>query len=113
MTAYVKKVKELLGQFDTIVITQVPRSENSNTDALAWLITSLEENILKTMPVEVLETPSIIKSELIAQVAAVTSWMDPFISYLRDGVLPNDHDQVRSLHLQAMRYLLKNNMLYK
>ena len=65
------------------------------------------------MPVEVLETPSIGRSKLISQVNVVPSWMDPFISYLRDGVLLNDHDQVRSLCLWAARYLLKNNILYK
>ncbi|KAL5550179.1 hypothetical protein UlMin_000355 [Ulmus minor] len=113
MTAYLEKFRELLGQFDTIVITQVPKSDNSNADALARLATSLENNLLKIVPVEVLETPSIVKSELIAQVAALPSWMDPFISYLHDGVLSNDRDQARSLCLRATRYLFKNNMLYK
>ena len=66
MTAYLEKVRELLGQFETYIITQVPRSENSNTDALARLETSLEDNLLKTMLVDVLETPSIEKTELVA-----------------------------------------------
>ena len=90
MTAYIEKFKELLGQFDTTVITKVPKSENSNVDALALLAPSLEDNLLKTMPVEVLETSSIERSKLIKQVATVPSWMDPFISYLHDGVLPDD-----------------------
>ena len=65
------------------------------------------------MPIIVLETPSIRKTELVAQVAAVPSWMDPFISYLQDGILLDDRDQVRSLCLQAARYFFKYNALYK
>ena len=59
MIAYLEKVKELLGQFATTVITQVPRLENSNADILARLATSLEDNLLKTVPIEVLEILSI------------------------------------------------------
>ena len=44
MTPYWEKVKELLGQFDVATITQVPRNENTNTDALAHLATWLEDN---------------------------------------------------------------------
>ena len=61
MTAYLKKVQELLGQFNIAIITQVPRSKIFDTDALAWLGTSFKENFLKTMPIEILETPSIVK----------------------------------------------------
>ncbi|KAL5579879.1 hypothetical protein UlMin_012321 [Ulmus minor] len=39
--------------------------------------------------------------------------MDPFISYLRDEILPNDRDQARSLHLRATRYFFRDNTLYK
>ena len=66
MIAYLEKVKGILGQFDIVVITQVPRSKNSNVDALARLATNLEDNLLKTVPIEVLETSIIKRSELIA-----------------------------------------------
>ena len=61
MASYLEKVKELLGQFDTETITQVPRNENSNTDALAYLTMGLEDSLLKTVPLEILEEPSIDK----------------------------------------------------
>ena len=66
MKAYFKKVHELLGQFETAIITEVPRSKNSNTKTLAWLATNLKDNLLKTIPVEVLGTPSIDKTEVVA-----------------------------------------------
>ena len=66
MTTYLEKVCELVGQFETTIITQVPRLENSNADALARLATNLEDNLLKTVPVEVFETSSIEMIELVA-----------------------------------------------
>ena len=113
MTTYLEKFRVLLGQLNTMVITQVPRSKNSNANALARLVTSFKDNLLKTMPVEVLETLSIGKTELVTQVATISSWIDPFIYYLCDNVLPNDQDQVRNLCLRVARYLFKSNMLYK
>ena len=59
MASYLEKEKELLEQFDTITITQVPRNENSNADALACLVMRLEDSLLKTVPLEILEEPSI------------------------------------------------------
>ena len=56
-----EKVKELLGQFGTFIITQIPRNEKSNTDALARLVTRLEDSLLKTAPLKILEEPSINK----------------------------------------------------
>ena len=97
MMVYHQKVHELLGQFEIATNSQVPRLENSNADALARLATILVDNLLKTMPVEVLETLSISKIKQVAQVDATPSWIDPFISYLCDDVLLDDRDQVRSL----------------
>ncbi|KAL5548629.1 hypothetical protein UlMin_003860 [Ulmus minor] len=61
MALYLEKAKELLGKFDAITITKVPRNENSNADALARLATGLEDSLLKTVPIEILEEPSINK----------------------------------------------------
>ena len=55
------------------------------------------------MSVKVLETLSIGKTELVAQIVTVPPWIDPFISYLRDRILP----------IQAARYLFKNGILYR
>ena len=35
MAFYLEKAKELLGQFDTVTITQIPRNENFNANVLA------------------------------------------------------------------------------
>ncbi|KAL5546552.1 hypothetical protein UlMin_006239 [Ulmus minor] len=58
---YLEKAKEFLGQFDTVTITQIPRNKNTNADALARLATRLEDSLLKTVPLEILDEPSINK----------------------------------------------------
>ncbi|KAL5578322.1 hypothetical protein UlMin_020021 [Ulmus minor] len=63
MASYLEKVKELLGQFDTVTITQIPQNENTNADALARLATGLEDSLLKTVPLEILDEPSIDKHQ--------------------------------------------------
>ncbi|KAL5575438.1 hypothetical protein UlMin_017137 [Ulmus minor] len=63
MASYLEKAKEAMNQFDMVTIIQVPRAENTNADALARLATGLEERLLKTVPIEILEVPSIDKPE--------------------------------------------------
>ncbi|KAL5565151.1 hypothetical protein UlMin_028315 [Ulmus minor] len=63
MASYLEKSKELLGQFDTVTITQIPRNKNTNADALARLATGLEDSLLKTVPLEILDEPSIDKHQ--------------------------------------------------
>ena len=37
MASYLEKVKEVLNQFDTVTVIQVPRAKNVNADVLARL----------------------------------------------------------------------------
>ena len=70
MASYLEKVKEMLNQFDTVAIIQVQRVENANADTLARLATGLEERLLKTVPIEVLESPSIDMLEQVGSIVA-------------------------------------------
>ncbi|KAL5568572.1 hypothetical protein UlMin_025147 [Ulmus minor] len=95
MASYLEKAKEAMNQFDTVTIIQVPRAENTNADALALLATGLEERLLKTVPIEILEAPSIEKQEQVGSIVVRPCWMDPIISFLRDGTLPADKFETR------------------
>ncbi|KAL5539414.1 hypothetical protein UlMin_045365 [Ulmus minor] len=97
MASYLEKAKEAMNQFDTVTIIQVPRAENTNADALARLATGLEERLLKTVPIEILEAPSIDKKEQVGSIVVRPCWMDPIISFLRDGTLPADKFEARRL----------------
>ncbi|KAL5552836.1 hypothetical protein UlMin_040237 [Ulmus minor] len=113
MASYLEKAKEAMNQFDTVTIIQVPRAENTNADALAHLATGLEERLLKTVPIEILEAPSIDKPEQVGSIVIRPCWMDPIISFLRDGTLPADKFKARRLRFRSARYFLDKGKLYK
>ncbi|KAL5568842.1 hypothetical protein UlMin_025417 [Ulmus minor] len=100
MASYLEKAKEAMDQFDTVTIIQVPRAENTNVNALARLATGLEERLLKTVPIEILEAPSIDKPEQVGSIVVRPCWMDPIISFLRDGTLPADKFEARRLRFR-------------
>ncbi|KAL5571888.1 hypothetical protein UlMin_021485 [Ulmus minor] len=108
MASYLEKAKEAMNQFDTVTIIQVPRAENTNADALARLATGLEERLLKTVPIEILEAPSIDKKEQVGSIVVRPCWMDPIISFLRDGTLPADKFEARRLRFRSAPFIWKN-----
>jgi len=113
MASYLEKANEAMNQFDTMTIIQVPRAKNENADARARLATSLEEHLLKTVPIEILEAPSINKPEHVGSIVVHPCWMDPIISFLRDGTLPVDKFEARRLRFKSARYFLDKGKLYK
>ncbi|KAL5546806.1 hypothetical protein UlMin_006493 [Ulmus minor] len=113
MASYLEKAKELLGQFDIVTITQIPRNENTNADALARLATGLEDSLLKTVPLEILDEPSIDKHQQVDAISDKPTWMDPIIAYLRDGTLPQDKFEARRLRYRSARYFLDKDKLRK
>lgn len=63
MVKYLKKAKGLLDQFRKHVVTQIPRSENNESDALARLASGIDTEGLVSVPVEHLHQPSIERTE--------------------------------------------------
>ncbi|KAL5556396.1 hypothetical protein UlMin_038632 [Ulmus minor] len=108
MASYLEKVKEVINQFDLVTVIQVPRAENVNADALARLAMGLEERLLKTVLIEVLESPSIDKPEQVGSIVACPCWMDPIISFLRDETLPEDKFEARRLRYRLAPFIRKN-----
>ncbi|KAL5559394.1 hypothetical protein UlMin_035605 [Ulmus minor] len=99
--------------FDTVTITQIPRNENTNADALARLATRLEDSLLKTVPLEILDEPSIDKHQQVDAISDKPTWMDPIMAYLRDGTLPQDKFEARRLRYRSARYYLDKDKLRK
>ena len=59
MIWYLKKVRELLKKFVRVQVRHIPRTENSQANALAKLATEPQEGLDKWVPVEYLLEPSI------------------------------------------------------
>ncbi|CAL8989179.1 unnamed protein product [Prunus brigantina] len=76
MVQYLDKVQGLLKEFPTFTIQQVPRAENTHTDALASLRSTLDTQFKRSIRIEHLEWPSIeeIKAINSMQIDEDPSW---------------------------------------
>ncbi|KAJ4728683.1 Gag-pol polyprotein [Melia azedarach] len=59
MIAYLRKAKDLVGQFKQVRLQQIPREKNFKADMLSRLASLLETSLPGTAPVEVLPRSSI------------------------------------------------------
>ncbi|GKV48140.1 hypothetical protein SLEP1_g54971 [Rubroshorea leprosula] len=83
MVKYVALVAELKCKFQKFCLSKIPRTENEQADSLS-----------NTDP----GTPS---------------WTDPILSFLRDGIVPEDKQEAMKLRRKASRYSLVGGVLYK
>ena len=75
MVAYLNKTKDLLAQFEKYTLQQIPRDQNSSTDALAKLTSTKDADTLNIGPVERLCEPSIRADETIMEIQMEDTWM--------------------------------------
>ena len=59
MILYLKKVRELIKKFIRVQVKHVPRTENSQANALAKRATTSQEDMGRLIPVEHLLKPSV------------------------------------------------------
>ena len=85
MTAYLEKAKEQLSLFSTTSIEVIPRSKNSNADALAKLALIRDAYLLDAVFVEFLTEPNIHLQQGVMELTQELSWMDPIVAYLKTG----------------------------
>ena len=111
MAAYLHKAKKLLESFNSYTISQIPRSQNVEANALTLLASKRDADQLKFIPVETLNSPSIQTGEPLTVNCAIArdNWMTPVIQYLKDSVLPEEKKKARLLRLKAARYMLYDN----
>ncbi|XP_022136647.1 uncharacterized protein LOC111008302 [Momordica charantia] len=112
MEKYLGKVRSHLAQFRTYEVSRVPRAENSNADALAKLASAYETNLARSVPVEILDNPSISEPDLMEIGAPESSWMDPIADFIR-GNSPQDPKERRKLARRAARFVVRGEALYR
>ncbi|CAL8135404.1 unnamed protein product [Prunus armeniaca] len=79
-----------------LVVNQVPRSENSHTDALSRLASAIDDRVGRHVPIEVLARRSTAKAN-INTVRQDPCWMDPIHAHLTDDTLPIDKAEAKAL----------------
>ena len=113
MIEYLKKVKEIMAQFQTCKVQQIPRSENARADILAKLATSQITDLGGNVHLETLKNRSIDKDGEVLCITTEPNWMDPIIKYLKNGELPDDPAIARKVKRQAPHYVLVEEKSYK
>ncbi|KAL2246198.1 UNVERIFIED_CONTAM: Gag-Pol polyprotein [Sesamum indicum] len=112
MTQYLARVKEMMKKFDRCTISQIPRDENMQADALSRFGSSIEGIKERKITVMVKSQPVIEEAE-IHLVKAVDSWKTPFIRYLKHGELLNDAIATKRPQFKANRFTMIGDDLYK
>ena len=55
----------------------------------------------------------LIDSVDVQEIDSENNWTTPLVSYLKSGVLPDGKEDARKLKVQAMRFVLIKDILYK
>ena len=89
MAAYPLKVQQTMTNFNTIRVEQIGRNLNNHVDALATLASVLSADSRWFIPIETLASPSIaLPTCHIHTITVSPCWMDPYVLYLKEGILP-------------------------
>ncbi|XP_018458091.2 uncharacterized protein LOC108828938 [Raphanus sativus] len=134
MEAYLKLVQNISQDFDSFALTRIPRSENTQTDALAALASSSDPGLKRVIPVEFIEHPSIgppvvinlIQDDNEEEIAVESEetpeqneygcdmpWLKAIRAYIIDGKLPSEKWAARKVRTQAARYVTVDGEIYK
>ncbi|GKU89055.1 hypothetical protein SLEP1_g3247 [Rubroshorea leprosula] len=114
MVKYVALVTELKCKFQKLCLSKIPRAENEQADLLSKFASdgSLSS---RSIFVEVLDEPSFMKPRImeISTNPDTPSWTDSIISFLQDGIVPEERQEAMKLRKKASRYTLVDGVLYK
>ncbi|XP_074264802.1 uncharacterized protein LOC141587247 [Silene latifolia] len=133
MIAYLKIATEQKLKFRTFKITQVPRDQNVEADALATLKATFQPTELSNIPITHVLTPAIqkeldqnpVKEAVHMQytqgartlVSAVgqhdPDWRVPYVNWLRDETLLGDRKEAQSFRIKASRYIMIDNIIFR
>ena len=106
-------------KFSTTSVTQVAQGKNRHADSLAMLASTMTEDILWQIKIELIGEPSIgAAADWATKVATVTTtgscWMDPIIEFLTEDRVPDDENEANKIRRVASRYWLSaDRKLYR
>ncbi|KAL0854257.1 hypothetical protein Bca101_059409 [Brassica carinata] len=116
MIRYLAVGQRLLKKFRNSKLTQIPREQNSQADALANLGSALETKNQMSISLLVLQWIDTLEkspSEAISAVEEGETLMTPIIRYLENDILPDDRNESRRIKKKAARYCFSQGVLYR
>jgi hypothetical protein len=90
------------------MMTHISSRQNDHADALACLASAIPRDKFRTIYVDSIEYPSIDIpiAEKALEIDLGPSWMDPIISYLTTGTVPEDKKEAHKLRIKAAHFWL-------
>ena len=95
-----------------VKFVQVLREENKHADCLTKA-TSAEHMLIPSQVLSYIQISPLIDGISVQEIGFENYWMTPITSYLKDGVLPNGKEATKKLKVQATRFVLIKDVLYK
>ena len=112
MKKYLEEMKNQIGSLE-VKFVQIPREENECADRLAKAA-STEFMIVSEQVLSFVQVSSLIDDgAYVQEIISEKNWTMPLIAYLRSGILPDVKDVARKLKIQASRFVLIRDVLYK
>ena len=112
MKKYLEEVKNRIESLE-VKFVQVPRKENECVDRLAKAA-SAEFMIPYEQVLSFVQISSLIDDKAnVQEVNSDKNWTAPLIAYLRSGILPDGKHAARKMKVQASRFVLIRDVLYK
>ncbi|XP_075087864.1 uncharacterized protein LOC142169842 [Nicotiana tabacum] len=105
------KIRKIFLEFDECQLDQIPRVQNTKADGLAKLAATTKTITGEGNVVTLLHS-SIDQIE-VRTINLTWDWRNRIVTYLQNGVLPDDKKEAKKLRMQSARYNIIQNDLYK
>ncbi|XP_062167005.1 uncharacterized protein LOC133873301 [Alnus glutinosa] len=117
MAIYLDQVRQFQSYFERVVITKIPQEENIRADEFSKFASGTNEEIeASRRQIIVLTEPSITSKTNVMEADTTPNepkWATEIIQFLRNGLLPEDKVEARKVKIQATRFCLLEEVLYK
>ena len=111
MKRYLDQIRKRVGDLKAKVI-QIPRGEYEQANHLAKA-TSGEHTIILGNVLFFVQFYPLIDADDVQEISSESNGTTPLVSYLKNGVLPDGKKAARKMKVQAARFILIKDVLYK
>ena len=110
MKRYLDQVRRRVDELKAKII-QIPRGENEQADCLTKA-TSAEHMSTLDNVISFVQLSPLINFVDVQEISSESNWATALVSYLKNGVLPDEREAARKLKVQAIRFILMKDILY-
>ena len=95
-------MSQLVDDFDDVRFEQIPRKNNSAADEVAKLAPTEDASMKPGLFMEVQTIPSIDGLQTFS-IQQPSTWMDPILSYIKDGQLQSNPSKAKKVRVRVAR----------